>query len=606
MIVYGDSQFEETLGTLVAQARERIRSALSASPAPLLGDLRQLLIFCGEIEQAASDGLSALLSERGAAAHLEHLHAATAHAADAFYRTWATSSPKRLAALAEIRDALSQMLIELGSFKGAEEARLSVRVPEGFALCALYPEQYCSAALRWLKDHSLAEERRALVVGIRSIGTSIAAAVAAVLRAGGWEVQSRSVRPMGPPFAHEVDAREMPVGRAEWALVVDEGPGLSGSSMVAAALALFRAGMPRHCISFFPGRCGEPGPAASDELRTVWATTPRYVAPIEELRLPQWLAAALPPEYLAADPLQKVTDIGAGRWRKLVYPTVASWPAVCSAFERPKLLGVLQSGARVLFKYEGTAIVAGGTSRAEAVLAGLAARARRMGGPEPFGAAHGFVATPWLAGVPLARGDASPELLAEVGQHAARSAGPVLSAQEQRSGLSRLGTMLYWNTLDLLGSAAASRVLAPIRALSRAPLAETLPLYGDGRMAPQEWVRVKRGVFRKIEGIGHDQDHTVVGRQPVLWDVAGALVEWGLRGSAAGPLLTGYYASGGASLSPEMLTFYRLAYAAFRAGQCRLCAHHGEPELEERARLNRDYAHYRADLAETLYREEPL
>src|SRR5581483_261183 len=68
---------------------------------------------------------------------------------------------------------------------------------------------------------------------------------------------------------------------AHCALVVDEGPGISGSSMAAVAEALVRSGV--HDIAFLPGHGGDPGWAASPEIRRRWRETPRYVTPLDSL-----------------------------------------------------------------------------------------------------------------------------------------------------------------------------------------------------------------------------------------------------------------------------------------------------------------------------------
>lgn len=122
----------------------------------------------------------------------------------------------------------------------------AVKVPEGFSLHTVYPEQYVMAAGRWLADHDGEQARGAVVVGIRSIGTTLAAVVATVLRAGGWQVQSLTVRPQGHPYARTVEMANIDLSildPANVGLVVDEGPGISGSSMAAAASALVNAGI---------------------------------------------------------------------------------------------------------------------------------------------------------------------------------------------------------------------------------------------------------------------------------------------------------------------------------------------------------------------------
>jgi hypothetical protein len=478
---------------------------------------------------------------------------------------------------------------------------ITVKIPEGFAFYALYPEQYCAAAERWLADHAAAPDRRAVVVGIRSIGTSLAAVVAATLAAHGWTVHPLTVRPTGHPFARRVALTPRQLRHAAWGLVVDEGPGLSGSSMAAVGAALERAGLARDRISFFPGHSGDPGSAAGDEVRAWWATTPRYVVPLPEVRfngnaLPAALAAAVSDLGGANDLVGQMEDLGGGGWRRVIFSDPAQWPAVCAPFERSKYRVTLQSGRQVLCKFAGLALGPGphGTSAAaEAAL--LAERADHGGGPAPLGLRYGFLTLPWIDGTPLTRADADPALLAYIGHYIAAVAGPLLTPAEAEAALARLRDWLYWNTWEALGEAAAVRA----RQRGERPPSAPLPRYGDGHMAPHEWLRTPGGAVIKVDSTGHAQDHTIVGPQPVAWDVAGAWVEWGLDTTAAAPLLAAYYAAGGTPLPPPILYGYRLAYAAFRLGQCHLCAAMTSDPAEV-ARLWAACAFYRAALEAAL------
>ncbi|WP_245498692.1 hypothetical protein [Mesorhizobium sp. M2A.F.Ca.ET.029.05.1.1] len=98
---------------------------------------------------------------------------------------------------------------------------------EGYALYALYPETYLLGALQSGLDANTC------VIGIRSIGLGLAAMVAAALHAP----PPISVRPIGHPFCRHISAAPELLGswrdrpRAEFA-IVDEGPGLSGSSFM--------------------------------------------------------------------------------------------------------------------------------------------------------------------------------------------------------------------------------------------------------------------------------------------------------------------------------------------------------------------------------------
>ena len=205
-----------------------------------------------------------------------------------------------------------------------------------------------------------------------------------------------------------------------------------------------------------------------------------------------------------------------------------------------------------------------------------------------------------MAGTPLRRGDADPHVLAHVGRYVADVAGPPLSPGEQAAALGRLREMLYWNTWESLGEAAAEWTRAWGDAAARLAPAGPVPCYGDGRLAPHEWLRAADGRLVKVDCVGHDADHTAVGRQPVAWDVAGALAEWGLDDAAAGPLLGAFEAAGGPPVPPPLLTFYRMAYAAFRVGMGSMCADMSGHDSDEQARLRAAAGSYTRELARLI------
>jgi hypothetical protein len=108
------------------------------------------------------------------------------------------------------------------------------------------------------------------------------------------------------------------------------------------------------------------------------------------------------------------------------------------------------------------------------------------------------------------------------------------------------------------------------------------PAYGDGRLAPEEWIRSIDGRLIKVDCAGHSTDHTVIGRQPLIWDLAGATVEWRLDSETVRPLLSAFADAGGELPTPGTLAFYCAAYAAFRLGQCAICAGMSDPSEQRR------------------------
>lgn len=608
MIVYGDPQYRETLSNLLRHLLERLQSCLSLQERDpqRLEQLRALLIMCGQTEQAAHDDLLAK-----APAAISHLHAATTHLARAFYSAWQAYNGER--EHYDIGESLQAAEQHLESISPPKDAVVTAKLPEGFAFYALFPEQYCLSAQRWLAKHAGEEHKHAAVVGIRSTGTTLAAVVSAVLEAGGWQVSSFTVRPTGHPFERHVDIDPTQLEGATWALVVDEGPGMSGSSMAAVGEALVRAGIRRGRISFFPGHSGEPGSTASDRVREWWQTTPRYVTPLSEVRfggrpLAEHLAYSFSRDKPEQFRITSIEDVGGGQWRKYTYKNESEWPAVAIPFERPKYRCTQSDGGRVLLKFEGLCSAPGGKlTTAEAVEHLLSARGAaehityRAGDPEP--ARHeqtvmcGFVAQAWHESRPMTRACISPSMLDHIGSYIATVMAQPLTPDEQRAGIERLSEMLYWNTWEALGEEWAERTRATAAAMLDFAQQNSLPSYGDGHMAPHEWLLRKNGRIAKVDSVGHAWDHTCIGPQSVAWGVAGALVEWRLNSAQQAALLQAFHVAGGPHLPPEVLHFHRLAYAAFRLGQCHICANMLAHDPNEQQRLWTAYAEYKGVLS---------
>lgn len=584
MIVYGDPSFCVPGTELLAGLRARVSKA---GCVPDLDGLRSLLIHAGQAEQAFAD-----------VPDLESGHLATATeitdaCAEAFV-AWHSVTPS-----ASIRTALQRAEAALRTLAPPPRPA-RVKVPEGFAFYSLFPEQYAAAAFQWDAAHPHGERAPVLVVGVRSIGTSLSAVVAAVLRQRGWDTRRATLRPTGHPFSREAALPPELCRGAAYGLVVDEGPGLSGSSMAAVARALVGAGMPRERITFLPGHPGDPGGSASPDVREWWSGTARLAIPTADLR---WedrsLTAVLARETERLLPdgggVERVEDFSGGRWRQAAYPSAAVWPAVCAPFERPKCRCVLRDGRSVLWKFAGLAIGPDGRGMAEAALQIQADRAAAGWSAAPLAQALGFVAVPWLDGERLTPADAEPGLVERLSCYVAQAAGAPLSPRQSVEAAERLREMLYWNTWELLGEAAAE----PLKRLPPTVMSPDTPAYGDGRLAPHEWLRMSDRRIIKAGMSGGATDHTAVGVQPVWWDVAGVLTEWRLDAEQRRHFLHALVRHLNCGTSPELIDYFQAAYAAFRAGQCVMCAGM-TGDASERQRLERAAVGYRDALAHTL------
>ncbi len=520
-----------------------------------LDGLRSVLIFAGQIEQAVSD------RERKTAADAE-LEAVAIQLTDNLARFFCQRflASDEFEGKAILLAALERMarIIERHPQLGEESG--AVKIPEGYAFYALFPEQYCVTALDWARQRS--KQSEALVVGLRSIGTSLSAVVKETLCQIGWRASRFTVRPGGHPFRRQLSLDVVPKGRDIPILIVDEGPGLSGSSMAAVAEAFLSAGCSD--ISFLPGHGNEPG-ALSPSVQEVWRRVPRYVTPLQNvswkgLSLERCLLEAA--EELCGGVCERIEDISGGQWQKLVR-TDGVKPISPPQFERMKFLCTMRNGQSVLWKFAGLHGGTDGCTASQTTLARLSGIADAGYTPRPLGVSHGFVATSWLQGERLSRSDAKdPSLLTRIGNYIVDAARPPLAFTENQIAVERMAEMLYCNAKESLGEDFAEKLLA---LKEGAVEAEAEFPYGAGLLAPHDWRRTAYGTVFKVDAEGHFADHTLIGEQSVLWDIAGARVEWDLDARACDVLLEAIE-SRGMRVDPGALAFYLAAYSAFRVG----------------------------------------
>lgn len=583
MIVYGDPSRREPLERCVETLNLMLEQAQTADLRP--ARVRGLVERAGELEQALFDDSEEVGTLRARSRDLAAARRVTTLAATAFDRSFSGTPGEAARAVGASCRALAPLRRRCGT--------VDVKVPEGFAFYGLMPQSYRDQALRWALEHENAPDRRVLVVGIRTIGTTLSAVVMATLRARGFRAKRITVRPSGQPLERRL---EVPLPGAPFGIVVDEGPGLSGSSMLAAAEAMRRTGIDD--IALFPAHGNGPGGAPA-EARSRWRSFRSYPA----MDSPQRFGERTLAEELwtgvrtAFGDLVRVTEVGGGMWRAAHYGGERAWPAVLRPLERPKLLCASQDGGRVLFKFCGHATAPGMERTLAAQNARRSAPLAALGfAPRLLGEMHGFVAWEWVDGRPLGIQDASLPFLVRMGAYIARAALPPLSPEASHEARERTAAMLRANAGEILGNEAVRAAEAEFRKGRDEPSA---PGAGDGHLAPHEWIRSRSGAIVKTDVGGHDVDHTWTGPQPVIWDLAGALEEWDLHGAQAEAMLRGYGDAGGPPPAPATLHAYRTAFAAHRAGQTAFFAE-VERDAPERARLELARERWRAQLTRCL------
>lgn len=526
MLVFNDA--DETI-----DPDEHWTTLVAAADALTPGDhdaVTALLIDAGEFETAIADSLFPRTD--GIDPLLDELSAVTLSAARLFVASAggaAASGPWR----ARMREAMARVRVD----RLPRTARR--RVSEGYAFYALHPEAYVAAACDFAA--SIAPPA-AVCVGLRTIGTSLSAVVAATLLERGVPASTCSLRPRGHPFDRRavIDAslERALVQQAHGAhyLIVDEGPGLSGSSFTSAARMLSTLGIPDCQIGFFPGWNADGSTFRSDAARSVWARHRRWIA-----RNPH-----APVQVLEGNAF---VDFSAGAWRERLYSKKSEWPPVQPQHERVKML-VPGRGEIVRFaglgRYGVTALDRARTLAGE----GLGAPPGRLEG--------GYLRQSFVEGRPCTPADATPEFL----ECAARHIG-FLSRTQRLDGPKAhdaLCEMIETNVRE-----ADDTLRVPPLSHYGAALSDAPRVAIDGRMLPHEWIRTGDD-YIKTDALDHACDHFFPGAQDPAWDLAALETEFALEPAAAATLLEHYARESRDTRVRARLPFHRIAYAAFQLG----------------------------------------
>lgn len=510
-------------------AVEELRSSLSEN-SPSVDQLVDALLRAGELECALADTADP--------------HASTAASITSVLAGALLAIETRQSVLNRARDLLSSI---------QPPHSINTSPPEGFAYYALHPQDFAELA-----DGLELKSNRAAVVGIRSIGTTLSAVVSAALqRRGAWS-ERITVRPAGHPYDRRSffsgeQMRWIAACRAADAefLVVDEGPGISGSSFLSVGDALLAAGVARERITFLCSRCPDPeqlnardGPARWRSFRTFAVGATRFVPP------------------------QRGRYIGGGEWRNTHYRAESQWPSSWTQMERLKFFS---ADDQSIFKFDGLGRFG----------KGVAERARRLGelgfGPKLLNHENGFSQYETAPGAPMNASQTSAAVLERIADYCAlrRSEFRVRSATK-----SQLSAMVRFNVGEEFGAEAAKLPDLPIERL----------VIADGRMLPHEWMA--GASLLKTDNATHGDDHFFPGPVDIAWDLAGAIVEWNITRDGADYLLQRYRERSGDD-PRSRIDAYLLAYGVFRMAYCGMAAFCMRGSNEE-PRLRRAAAHYRS------------
>lgn len=431
--------------------------------------------------------------------------------------------------------------------------QVSISPPEGFAYYALHPLNFADLARRFARPGEVAA-----VIGIRSIGTTLSAIVAAAQRESGMQVERFTVRPEGHPYDRRVEldnrqqtrlARLRDLGARF--TVVDEGPGISGSSFLAAGEALVRHGVPYSHITLFCSREIDASKLVAHNAMERYSRFRYHHSPYD-CRLNG----------------QGDIFVGSGLWREKFLPSKASWPGSWTSMERSKFIS--HDGCRLL-KFHGYGRFG------EEVGARLNAITQAGFGPQYLGSEQGFGCTRIVTGRPANRVDLSPGLLKRISEYCAFRA-IHLGTDHATTGELKRAVEANWE-FEFGSNITPELHLDIVR-----------PVIADGKMQPHEWI-INGETALKIDSETHGDDHFFPGPTDIAWDLAGTIVEWRLSTEQAGTFLSHYRELTGDD-ARERMRSYLLAYATFRFAYCKMGAQAMAATPDEDL-LTRDYYAYR-------------
>lgn len=548
MLVYGDRDTCEDPRRTIARLRQGLAGADRLPPgAERHGALVTLFIEAAELAQGLADWEFHSAGEDDCTPLQQAAMAVVMAFAQRVAGSWRPVEQGETAVPLDPRP-----LESLAAFPLPDLIRM--RRAEGYAFYSLYPEAYLEAAARLPPQFADAP----VVIGLRSIGTGLAT-LAAVAQKSCPPV---TLRPVGHPFRRELRisdrlrARMLADPGAAY-VIVDEGPGLSGSSFGAVADWLDSHGVGADRIAFLPGHGGDLGPQASEPHRRRWATAARPVVDFDSLfrsgegpfpPLERWFEDLLGP---ALAPLE---DLSGGAWRRLRDST-GSLPANPQQ-ERRKFLLRTGSGPWLL-KFAGL-------GRAGADLLERA-RALHAAGftAEPAGLHHGFLAERWLEDArPLT--NVTPDAEDRLAGYLAFRARHFPASPDSGATLPDLLTMARTNVAEALGkdAAAALDIWTPER-LAELETA-VCRVVTDNRLHRWEWLRLPDGRLMKADALDHAAAHDLIGCQDIAWDVAGGIVEFDLSDAQARALCRAVDAAAG--LEQPLVDVLLPCYIAFQIG----------------------------------------
>jgi hypothetical protein len=428
---------------------------------------------------------------------------------------------------------------------------VSLSPPEGFAYYALHPSDFASLELQRC-------DQSALVIGIRSIGTVLSSIVATGIRSRGHHAARFTVRPTGHPFSRITEFSQSQIQlirdhafRACHFFVVDEGPGLSGTSFLSVGEALTCLGIAADRITFLGTRAPDPE---------------RLCAQDAELRWNRFGHQTVNARFYAG--LNAGTSFGGGAWRTALLPSENDWPPCWPQMERVKFLS---PDGKQLLKFDGFGRFGSAVRERNNCLfrAGFAPCAEDVG--------NGLSAIQFIPGRPLTNAEVSAALLERIARYCSFRASEIKATQHPQNSLEEM----VRHNLD--------EFELPF-AINPELLHTSTPVICDGHTQPEEWILTPEGSIYKMDGGTHGDDHFMPGPVDIAWDLAGAIVEWDLDRDSQDFLVSNFRRLSGDD-PRQRLSAFVVAYSVFRLAYSKMACAATRGSSEE-SRWKRAQDHY--------------
>lgn len=434
--------------------------------------------------------------------------------------------------------------------------RIPVCESEGYAFYGLYPEMYMEAAIEFARINP---KKEVVCIGLRSIGTSLCALVDTVLNNNGCRAWSFTVRPKGHPFDRKINIplsvkEKILRGGEKIIAVIDEGPGLSGSSIGGTLQKLIESGVTKNQIVLFPSWNPDGEGFISESAKKLWPQFRKVTKDFSDI----WIVNKKLENMLG---MRITHDFSAGNWREYLFKDESEYPSVNSHHERRKFLLIDENKRRFIAKWVGL-------GRYGERLVERAEKLNRYDfNPHIFDKKYGFVIFPFLSGHPVMVNDMCDQLLKFAVDYftALKKQLPgVLSAPYEK-----MKEMIYLNVIEGIGEAHLKEINI-IEKITKG-MYESDIVSVDGRVLPHEWIFTGDRYF-KVDHIEHHCDQFFPGCQNILWDLAAFCIEFDLDKEKQKEYLSYYLERNAEKCFFERFQFYTIAYLAFRLGYTKLAA----------------------------------